>query len=483
MADIFISYSRQDRQVAEQVKNLLEKLNLTVFFDVEGLDGGDSFPDVLDREVKAARAVVGIWSPHALTRPWVRTECLIGKDRGVLLPAAVERLDPLMDVPAAFYGVQYIDLSHFNGDAGHVEWARFLKSLARVLKREDLLAAVPAHVRPELSRSAKTKLRTAALGAIALGAALAAAFVGFLILTPRPTTEPSATVNQTTTPETVEPVVGASTTAVESPAAEIPTIVESTKPTSPALPRADRLIPEVGSLDFKSLDFDARESLNQLTKSYSLKDFEIAAQKDMRTRTLLAFALRYGKLGAAKDTERANQLFSEACKSEEPLACLTLSTDYDFKWDGELDKDAHGWALVHAQTACYEDFALGCFWAGRYEERSYNNASALRFYERSCEGGHLWGCVHGGRISYEDFNNGAKGKALLSKACESGHVDGCFELVDFYLNGPEEWQDTVAAESLLEGICKTNDQDNSAHACRVLNDVKRNSEYQHRKSN
>jgi hypothetical protein len=56
MADVFLSYARADRLKAEQVKAALEGAGLSVFFDVEGLDGGDLFPDVLDREVKTAGA-------------------------------------------------------------------------------------------------------------------------------------------------------------------------------------------------------------------------------------------------------------------------------------------------------------------------------------------------------------------------------------------------------------------------------------------
>ncbi|MEO0982451.1 MAG: toll/interleukin-1 receptor domain-containing protein [Pseudomonadota bacterium] len=140
MADVFISYARVERPKAERIRDLLQEIGLTVFLDVEGLDGGDVFPDVLDREVKTAGAVLGLWSPHALSRPWIKTECLIGKDRGVLVPAAVEPINPLTDVPAAFYGVQHIDLMDFDGDPNDPAWVSLVKSLARTLKRPELLA-------------------------------------------------------------------------------------------------------------------------------------------------------------------------------------------------------------------------------------------------------------------------------------------------------------------------------------------------------
>lgn len=136
--DIFLSYARADVARAVQIKELLESLGLTVFFDIEGLDGGDVFPDVLDREVKSARAVVGVWSKHALTREWVKIECDIGRQRKVLVPVQIEEIS-FLDRPAAFHNIQYNDLSDFDGQPEHVGWLRFLRSLARVLNRPELL--------------------------------------------------------------------------------------------------------------------------------------------------------------------------------------------------------------------------------------------------------------------------------------------------------------------------------------------------------
>lgn len=143
MTDVFISYARTERAKAERIRDLLEGAGLSTFFDVQGLDGGDVFPDVLDREVKSAGCVLGLWSPYALSRPWIRTECLIGKDRGVLVPAAIEPIDSMRDIPAAFYGVQHIDLANFSGDPASEEWRRLMRAVARALRRPDLAPPAP----------------------------------------------------------------------------------------------------------------------------------------------------------------------------------------------------------------------------------------------------------------------------------------------------------------------------------------------------
>lgn len=147
MADVFLSYARADLEKAERVKAGLEAAGLTVFFDVEGLDGGDVFPDVLDREVKGAGAVVSLWSPHALSRPWVKQECSIGLKRKCLIPAAIEPLGEL-DVPVAFEGLQVVDLTGFHGNTETPEWRQLMRALARTLKRPELAPTPAAVFRP-----------------------------------------------------------------------------------------------------------------------------------------------------------------------------------------------------------------------------------------------------------------------------------------------------------------------------------------------
>jgi outer membrane protein OmpA-like peptidoglycan-associated protein len=153
MADVFLSYARADLRRAEQVKAALEGAGLTVFFDVDGLDGGDVFPDVLDREVKSAGAVVSLWSAHALTRPWVKQECSIGLKRKCLIPLAIEPLGDL-DVPLAFEGLQQIDFTGFHGRTDSPEWQKLMRSLARALGRPDLMAGEAPAQRRAPSRTA-----------------------------------------------------------------------------------------------------------------------------------------------------------------------------------------------------------------------------------------------------------------------------------------------------------------------------------------
>jgi len=118
LVDIFISYPRASRPVAERIKGKLAALDLEIFFDIEGIDGGAVFPVVIDKAVKTAKAVVGCWSLQAFERPWVLQECRVAKARGVLVPVAIEHFAGL-DVPTEFFGMNYLDLTDWSGEDTH----------------------------------------------------------------------------------------------------------------------------------------------------------------------------------------------------------------------------------------------------------------------------------------------------------------------------------------------------------------------------
>ncbi|WP_291201877.1 TIR domain-containing protein [Hyphomonas sp.] len=224
MADVFLSYARMDRALAEKVKAGLDAAGLSVFFDVEGLDGGDVFPDVLDREVKGAGAVVSLWSQHSLSRPWVKQECSIGLKRKCLIPLAIERLGEL-DVPVAFEGLQQIDFTGFHGRTDGAEWQKLMRALARTLGRPDLAeAAAAAPARAAAAAPARKGPWPAwpKLVAGMAGAAAVIAVVGFGYRMLAPDEAATQAAEMAEVPATGVPEVGAEPDAAQAEAPAAP---------------------------------------------------------------------------------------------------------------------------------------------------------------------------------------------------------------------------------------------------------------------
>jgi len=160
MVDVFISYARAERPRVERIRDKLEALDLDVFFDLDRIDGGAVFPDVIDRALKASKTVLCCWSPLYFTRRWCLIECRFALERELLTPVRLEAFD--RDAPPGdLMGINFYDLADWSGDDAHEGWNRTLRSLGQKLGRDlapDLsrgrlggLTAGPAPEPPELA--------------------------------------------------------------------------------------------------------------------------------------------------------------------------------------------------------------------------------------------------------------------------------------------------------------------------------------------
>lgn len=89
MADVFISYKRDDRVWAVLVDEALRSAGYSTWWDTS-LVAGEYFNTAIDRELAGARCVVVIWSARAKTSRWVNAEAVSGFERDVLVAARVD---------------------------------------------------------------------------------------------------------------------------------------------------------------------------------------------------------------------------------------------------------------------------------------------------------------------------------------------------------------------------------------------------------
>ena len=110
MASVFLSYDRDDSDRARQFARALEKAGHQVWWDLH-VRGGAQFSKVIEEALKAADAVVVLWSANAIESAWVRDEAAAGRDSGRLVPVTIDgTLAPL-----GFRQFQTIDLSRWRG--------------------------------------------------------------------------------------------------------------------------------------------------------------------------------------------------------------------------------------------------------------------------------------------------------------------------------------------------------------------------------
>jgi len=114
MADIFISYANEDRERAGRLANALESCGWSVWWDRK-IIAGQAFDEAIERELETAKCVVVLWSRNSIASEWVRNEAALAAERGVLVPALIERVK----LPLEFRRKQTADLVGWDGDAAH----------------------------------------------------------------------------------------------------------------------------------------------------------------------------------------------------------------------------------------------------------------------------------------------------------------------------------------------------------------------------
>jgi TIR domain len=128
MADIFISYAREDLESAGRLAATLQEQGWSVFWD-RTIPAGKSWREVIGAALADARCIVVLWSQHSVDSHWVIEEADFGLRRRILIPAFIESAEP----PFGFGSIQAADLSEWTEGREDGAIQRFLGDVAGVL--------------------------------------------------------------------------------------------------------------------------------------------------------------------------------------------------------------------------------------------------------------------------------------------------------------------------------------------------------------
>jgi hypothetical protein len=114
MTDVFLSYASEDREQASKLASSLEECGWSVWWDRK-IVAGETFDQVIERELETAKSVVVLWSKNSIASEWVKNEAAVAAERGVLVPALIDRVK----LPLEFRRKQAADLVNWDGDLSH----------------------------------------------------------------------------------------------------------------------------------------------------------------------------------------------------------------------------------------------------------------------------------------------------------------------------------------------------------------------------
>ena len=127
--DIFLSYARQDRGTARLFADGLVAEGFSVWWDAS-LRSGETFDEVIERNLRDAKAVVVLWSPASVASRWVRAEATLADRRNKLAPAIIQPCDR----PIIFELTHAAELSDWTGEPSDPRWRTFVSDLHRLTK-------------------------------------------------------------------------------------------------------------------------------------------------------------------------------------------------------------------------------------------------------------------------------------------------------------------------------------------------------------
>jgi len=128
MADIFISYARSTAQQAQRIAEALRVLGYGVWRDDE-LPAHRAYAEVIEERLKAAKAVVVIWSAEAVRSEWVRAEADRARNDRKLVQLTIDGTS----LPLPFDQVQCADLSGWSGDLNAPGWRKVIASIGDLM--------------------------------------------------------------------------------------------------------------------------------------------------------------------------------------------------------------------------------------------------------------------------------------------------------------------------------------------------------------
>ena len=93
MADIFISYSKQESELTIALARDLERRGYTTWWDTS-LQPGEEFPERILTELDNAKVVIVIWTADSVISRWVQAEAKWAADKNKLITVRSPELDP-----------------------------------------------------------------------------------------------------------------------------------------------------------------------------------------------------------------------------------------------------------------------------------------------------------------------------------------------------------------------------------------------------
>jgi hypothetical protein len=205
MSDVFMSYSRKDRDSAQRLADVLSAQGWSIWWDRK-IAAGAAFDEMIEHELDAAKCVLVLWSPSAVESEWVKNEAATALEREAIIPVLIENVR----LPIQFRARQTIDLVGWDGSPEAPALAELIDCIATRLGGAPAPQAERGPSRPRTDsdhasrvlaprRKSQTLWVLGAIGALAIAIA-----TGVLLRNPPSAPETSAVADAPAAVDTIQ---------------------------------------------------------------------------------------------------------------------------------------------------------------------------------------------------------------------------------------------------------------------------------------
>src|SRR5262249_12576500 len=124
---IFMSYASADRLAAKRLADALESTGWRVWW-ARSISPGLPFDQAINDAIQQSACIVVLWSRSSTQSNWVLEEATDGRDRGILVPALIEAVNP----PRGFRRFQAADLNGWDGAVDAPAFRLLCSSIERI---------------------------------------------------------------------------------------------------------------------------------------------------------------------------------------------------------------------------------------------------------------------------------------------------------------------------------------------------------------
>ena len=144
---IFISYKREDIEIANLVRIALQAQGITVWWD-EKLQIGQRWEEAIDQALTNAHVVVVLWSNLSVNSDWVKQEASFAKLRKNLVQARIDDCS----IPEPFSAILAADLRNWNKREDDPNFREIITEIERItdLPDKQVESTAPLRSQPKL---------------------------------------------------------------------------------------------------------------------------------------------------------------------------------------------------------------------------------------------------------------------------------------------------------------------------------------------